>query len=86
MPSIDSPTTGDSVSSSEFYVTGTWGAGPLYCYMQNGGPPAMGVLINMPPNYVFQFQNVPSGASYVLTVQDFVGNSQVVTNLIVVSG
>ena len=70
---IDSPTDGDDLPSSAFYVTGTWGDQPvpLYAYIMTPSGPRSGFLINNPPNYVFEFQNVPTGTGCVLTVMDY---------------
>ena len=71
--SIYSPVSGDDVPSSQFFATGTAPAGePLYAYIaQQGGQPYIGMLINYPSNFVFQFTNVPVGSGYILCVMNY---------------
>jgi hypothetical protein len=87
---VYSPTSGGEVTSSLFYASGTSPTGvPLYAFIsQQGGRPYIGSLINFPPNYVFQFMNVPVGSGYNLCVMDYANppEQQFVNGITVVSG
>ena len=88
--SISSPVDGDDLTSSTCYASGTSDPDQaLYGTLgQPGGQPVLGMLVSMPPNWVLQFQNVPVGSNYTLTVQDFDNppSTGVVQNLTVVVG
>jgi hypothetical protein len=80
---IDSPTNSADLSSSGFQVTGTWDNQFLQSFIQNGSNTVIGTMTATPPNYVFQYQSVPAGSGYTLTVMDTMNNSQTVTGLVV---
>ena len=88
--SISSPVDGENdLASSQFYASGTSDDPNMpcvYAYITNGGQPIIGMMVSVPPSFVFAFQNVPAGNGYVLTVQDFDNppNSDAIVDLTVV--
>jgi hypothetical protein len=80
---IDSPTNGADLTSSQFHVTGTWDNQFLQSFIQNGSTTVIGTMTAAPPSYVFQYLSVPVGSGYTLTVMDIMNNSQTVTGLVV---
>ena len=88
---ISSPVPGDSLPSSTCYASGTSDPNvPIYAALNNFSinTSVPGMLVSLPPNFVFQFQNAPVGAGYTLIVRDTENppNCPSVGNLTVIPG